>query len=185
MNLIDRLRIDRTVWTLDAYVQSLPGRNRKAIRQELRANLIAAAADGGTRAAIRRLGPVRRLAVHYLENEYGDRARPRWLRGTLWAVAVGLAILFLAFVGHAGFLAGIEAADAHPEGAYPWRGLTLLGVSGRATYVDDRLSASGLSFSLWNVVYPLAALILGGRLWRLPGAWWRSRRPAVDSVTVG
>jgi hypothetical protein len=185
MNLIDRARIERTVWTLDTYVQALPGRHRKAIRQELRANLTAGAADGGVREAVRRLGPLRRLAVGYLENEYGDRPRPRWLRGALWTVAAEAVILTLAFVGHAGFVAGIEAAQPRPDGHYLWRGLTLLGVSGDATYVDGQLSTFGLSFALWNVVYLLAALVIGGRLWRLPGAWWRSRRPAVHDVAVG
>jgi hypothetical protein len=137
------------------------------------------------REAVRRLGPLRRLAVGNLENEYGERPRPRWLRGALWTVAVEAGILTLAFVGHAGFVAGIEAAQPRPDGHYLWRGLTLLGISGDATYVDGRLATFGLTFAVWNLLYLVAALILGGRLWRLPGAWWRSRRRAVGGVAVG
>ena len=185
MNLIDRARIERTVWTLDTYVQVLPGRTRRAIRQELRANLVAGAADGGAREAIRRLGPLRRLAVDYVDNEYGDRPRPRWLHGALWTLTVEIVIMALAFVGHDGFRAGIEAANPRPDGDFTWTGLSVLGIGGDATYVDGRLDRFGLTFALWNLAYLLAALVLGGRLWRLPGAWWRARRRAVHDVAVG
>jgi hypothetical protein len=185
MNLIDRARIERTVWTLDTYVQVLPGRTRRAIRQELRANLVAGAADGGAREAIRRLGSLRRLAVDYVDNEYGDRPRPRWLHGALWTLTVEIVIMALAFVGHDGFRAGIEAANPRPDGDFTWTGLSVLGIGGDATYVDGRLDRFGLTFALWNLAYLLAALVLGGRLWRLPGAWWRARRRAVHDVAVG
>ena len=59
----DRLRIERAVWTLNSYLQNLPMRSQAAKRRELRANLLAASADVGTKEALRRLGNVRTIAA--------------------------------------------------------------------------------------------------------------------------
>ena len=59
---------------------------------------------------------------------------------------------------------------------YTWHSLLLLGFGGDVTYDDRGVASFSLSFSLWMLFYLLAALILGGRLWRLPAAWWRARR---------
>lgn len=182
---IDRLRIERAVWTLDVLVQGLPGRTRKAIRQEMRANLRAATNEVGAAQAVRRLGSLRRLATDYLEAEYGQgRPRPRWLSAMFWVLAVEIVLLGFTFVGHSAFVAGVEAANPHPSGTYSWNSLQLLGVEGDVTYDDRGFAGAGLSFSVWMLLYLLAAMILGGRLWRLPAAWWRARRrdqPVADA----
>ena len=71
----DRLRIERRVWTLNTYLQTLPRRSQLAKRRELRVNLRAAAADVGTKEALRRLGNVRTIAADYISAEY-DGPRP-------------------------------------------------------------------------------------------------------------
>jgi hypothetical protein len=181
---MDRLRIERAVWTLDALVQDLPGQSRKAIRREMRANLRAAAVDVGAAQAVRSLGNLRRLAVGYLDAEYGeDRPRPHWRKATFWVLAVEITLLLLAFAGHSSFVAGVEAADPRPDGTYTWDGLTFLGVEGDVTYEAGTVSSFSITLSLVMLLYLLAALVLGGRLWRLPGAWWRRRqrdRSAAD-----
>ena len=60
---IDRLRIEGTVWALDQRIYDLPRQSRIAKRREVRANLLTAASDVGTSAALRNLGGSRRLAV--------------------------------------------------------------------------------------------------------------------------
>jgi hypothetical protein len=174
----DRLRIERTVWTLDAYVQSLPGRSRKAIRREIRTNLRVAAADVGSAQAIRQLGNLRRLAADYLDAEYGDGPRPHWGKAVRWAFGVEAVLLVLAFASHAAFVAGIEAADPDPSGTYHWTSLAALGVYGTVSCDEGAFAGVSIGFTQWFFCYLLGALVLGGRLWRLPGAWWRSRRRA-------
>jgi hypothetical protein len=176
----DRLRIERTVWTLDAYVQDLPGRSRRAIRREMRANLRAAAEEVGSEQAIRRLGNLRRLAADYLDAEYGDGPRPHWGKAVFWVVAVEVVILGLLLAGHSAFIAGIEAADPRPDGTYNWHGLSALGVGGTVSYEDGAFAGIGIWFTQWFLLYLLGATVLGGRLWRLPRAWWRSRRTRVS-----
>jgi len=67
----DRLRIERAVWTLNSYLQTLPWRSQVSKRRELRVNLRAASADVGTKEALRRLGNVRTMAADYIIAEYG------------------------------------------------------------------------------------------------------------------
>ena len=181
---IDRLRIERAVWTLDVLAQGLPARTRRAIRNEMRVNLWAAAEEVGAAQAVRRIGNLRRLATDYLEAEYGQNGpRPRWLNAMFWALAVQTVLLGLTFLGHAAFINGVEAANPHPSGTYTWNSLRPLGIGGDVMYDDRGVASVSLSFSALLPLYLLAALILGGRLWRLPAAWWRARgrdQPVAD-----
>ena len=77
ISFIDRTRIERMVWSLDQQLYDLPRRTRVAHRRELRGNLIAAAQDMGTSAALRDLGDASALADEYLKAELG--AGPRTL----------------------------------------------------------------------------------------------------------
>ena len=49
----DRLRIERVVWMLDQRLYDIPRESRLAHRREVRLNLLSAAQDIGTRAALR------------------------------------------------------------------------------------------------------------------------------------
>jgi hypothetical protein len=101
-----------------------------------------------------------------------------------WTLAVESVLLGLAFVGHSAFIGGVQAANPRPSGTYTWHSLQLLGIGGDVTYDARGVASFSLSFSLWMLLYLLAALMLGGRLWRLPAAWWRARRrdqPVADA----
>jgi len=54
VTLMDRLRIERVVWSLDQRLYDLPRRTRIERRRELRSNLLDAARDTGTSTALRR-----------------------------------------------------------------------------------------------------------------------------------
>lgn len=79
MTWIDRLRIERAVWTLDQRLYDLPRKSRIAKRREVRANLLTAAHDIGAREALSRVGNSRQLAAEYRSAEFGDEPRPSWI----------------------------------------------------------------------------------------------------------
>lgn len=60
ISVLDRLRIERVVWSLDQRLYDLPTRSRIAKRREVRSNLLTAARDIGTAHALRNLGSPRR-----------------------------------------------------------------------------------------------------------------------------
>lgn len=177
---LDRLRIERAVWSLDTRVAALPGRSRRTIRREIRANLRAASVDVGTSRAVAHLGDLRRLANGYLDAEYGDgRPRVRYLKAFFWTMAAELLVIVAMFAGHDSFLAGLEAGRVSPDGVYAWQQLDWLGITGDVTYRQGELDSFGFSLSTWTLLYLFAAFALGGRLWRLlPG--WRSRKSVTS-----
>lgn len=173
---LDRLRIEAVIWTVDFLLQDLPGRSRRAARQELRSNLLAAAAEAGTGAALRRLGSLRRLAGGYLDAEYGEGGpRPRWLRGLFWAIAVYLVLAGTMLAIQHFFVEGVLAANPNADGTYAWSGV-VLGVShGEVTLIRGHLHSVSLNFGAAPLLYLGAAFCLGARAWR---AFPRRRRPA-------
>ena len=174
----DRLRLERVIWTLDTYLQSLPARARRAVRREMRANLRASAAEVGVsrgcawtrqRAPARdRLprGGVRRWAASQpaesVRLDTGGRADSR----------------DVVFVGAFRVQDGVEAANQRPNGTYAWGGWDLLGVRGEVTYADGQFEGFDLWFMPWVLLYPLVFFLVSARSWRVVSLWWRRRRPA-------
>ena len=148
---LDRVRIERVVWTLDQRLYDIPRDARIAHRREVRQNLLSAAHDLGTAAALRNIGTTAQLAAAFL----ADAAN--------------------------GFAAGIAAANPHATGTYHWSGLSLLQGSVTATAVDGQttLSGGGLSIAGWVLWIIIAVLV--GRLWRAPGTWRARARPITAS----
>src|SRR5204863_1033478 len=72
---LDRLRIERVVWALDQRLYDVPRNSRIAHRREVRQNLLSAAQDVGTTAALRNIGTSAQLAAAYVAAEFGDRPR--------------------------------------------------------------------------------------------------------------
>jgi len=172
---LDRLRIERAVWTLDTMLTIVPGRRRRAIRREMRANLTAASAEVSTVEAIGRLGDLRLLAIEYADAHYGEqRPRPN-LRGLLvWSPLAGVALVVVMFAGLESFMDGVEATGAAP-GIHEWKTLSPF-VWGEVEY-DASGRFGGFEFHLsvmFLLVYSLVVAVLGGRLWRL--VLWRPRR---------
>lgn len=97
---LDRLRIERLVWTLDQQLYDLPRASRIVKRREVRDNLLVAAVDIGTSNAIRRLGGSRRLADQFLTAELGDGPRYSWVAAAWFAAVVPLLVNYLSVRPH-------------------------------------------------------------------------------------
>jgi hypothetical protein len=180
----DKLRIERTVWTLDTLLADMPGRARRSARRDLRVNLRAAASEVGTAQALRDLGSVRRIALDYLDAEYGEhRPRPRVLKGIFWALLVEMVILSWFFVGQEGFVSGLQAAG-QPAGTFSWTMLQALGIESEVTFDDTGIRGASMFFHPWFLAYIFAAFFVGGRLWRFIPAWWRARRRHTTAPPV-
>jgi hypothetical protein len=181
VTVIDRLRIERVVWSLDQQLYDLPRRSRIEKRREVRANLLSAAQDVGTRTALRQLGSSRQLAADYLNAELGTGPRASWMAAGLF-LFTGL-LVFTEVLSEAAlaFGKGITAADPAATGTFTWGGIGYLQDTVTYTFVDGRGSSVGgawtpLAWALW-----LVAAILVGRLWRLLPRW-RARRSAEAPV---
>lgn len=167
LTALDRLRLDRPVWTVAALLQDLAGKSRKAIRDELRDNLRAWAVEADASEAIRWLGPPRVVAANYLAAEYGEgRPRPRWLGGMFWAISLAV----LGIVGERAFVDRIVAASRNASGTYVWDGFRHWGPHGEVSLVDGETETARLT---WPLIPWLLALCLayglGGRMWRTLG----------------
>ncbi|MCW2539408.1 MAG: hypothetical protein JWN95_1133 [Frankiales bacterium] len=169
--VMDRLRIERAVWSFDARLQDLPRRSRIAKRRELRQNLRAAAGEVGARRAVRQLGSLRALAAEYLDAEYGElRCRPSWTAAALWIAAIEGVMMLLDQVSSTAFRAGVSTAGAHPVGAVHWRGIPYLISDKTITYAHDESTAIGGAWTVWVYVLMLGGALVAGRIWRLvPG----------------
>lgn len=144
------LRLD--LW-LEWY--AVPRRTARAMRDEVRANLLAAADEpGGVRAAARRLGSVRELAREAVV----DHGGPRWNRGlTAAVIALGLVLLVqmvLSFVYVDGLLSAGGGAG------------TLLGNDVSASDDGSALTAA-FTFGGWSLLLVPAAFVAVARPWRL------------------
>ena len=107
----DRLRIERVVWMLDQRLYDIPRESRIAHRREVRLNLLSAAHDIGTRAALQNIGTSAQLADAYRAAEFGDRPRHSWIAAGVWAATsmlVVTAVLTDAANGFAGCIPGIH-----------------------------------------------------------------------------
>ncbi|MGI8666348.1 MAG: hypothetical protein ACR2N4_10000 [Jatrophihabitans sp.] len=178
--LIDRLRIERTVWWVDARLQDLPRRSRIAKRRELRENLQAAAAEVGAHQAVRQLGGLRALALDYLSAEYGDRSpRPSWTAAALWLALVDLVMLGVQQVGESAFRSGLSATGA-PAGSFDWPGVRYLISNSTVRYADGHSSTDGGAWTPWVYLLMFGGAVLAGRLWRLLPAL--RGRPVMTSI---
>jgi len=174
---IDRLRIERVVWTLDQRLYDIPRDSRIAHRREVRENLLSAAQDLGTTAALRNLGTSAQLAAAYLSVEFGDRPRHSWIAAAVWAATSMLVVTAVLADAANGFAAGVAAGNPHSIVIYHWGGLSLLqsGVTVKAASGHTTVSGGGLSVAGWVLWVAIAVMV--GRLWRAPGTWRARSRP--------
>ena len=73
---LDRLRIERAVWSLDQRLYDLPRRTRIETRREVRQNLLTGARDVGTTQALRNLGTELRAGTGLPVGRVRIRATP-------------------------------------------------------------------------------------------------------------
>jgi hypothetical protein len=178
---LDRIRIERLIWTLDQRLYDLPRKSRIAKRREIRANLLEAAADHGVREALRRIGGSGDLAREYLGAEFGDRPHHSWTAAACFAALVPL------------FLSGAlsEVADAYSQGlnvahtgsgSFSWSGVRYLQSPLTFTVDQGHVTQSGGAWTPTVYVLWLAGTIACGRLWRLlPPPSRRRQIPAGGS----
>jgi hypothetical protein len=172
----DKIRIERFVRTFDGHLGHLPRKLRSSHRAELRTNLTAASADGGSRSAISRMGSPRALASGYLDAEYGEAGRrPLLVAAATWAVCAYLLTYWLLETGTSAFADGLKSADSHIAGEHVWGGIPWLLSHVTVTMADGRVvgSATGGAWTPLTYVIAIGGAILVGRLWRLLPQWRR------------
>lgn len=175
LSVLDRLRIERVVWTLDQRLIDLPRATRIAHRRDLRTNLVDAAGDVGTTAALRDLGDASALAEDYQDAALGSGPRASYSRAGIFFFTTVLVLTSLFFDAAEGFGAGVLAADPDASGTFRWSGIPFLQTDVIATASAGDVQIVGGAFTPLTYLLLLVGAVLVGRLWRaLP----RRRRPA-------
>lgn len=171
LSLSDRLERFAYLQSVEMWLDPIPGKRRRAIIEELRANLEEAAADVGMTAAISDLGRPRALARQYLEQE--PSRRPNWTTGAIAACVVITAWLF----GTTSYAVGMLDAMLSTGAGGPADG-NFLGVRVEAEASSDIIAASFAGVS-WPVIVGLVlTFLLFSRAWRLIPR--RVEEPSVD-----
>ena len=177
LSVLDRLRIERVVWSLDQRLYDLPRATRVAHRRELRANLVAAARDVGTTAALRDLGDATSLAAEYHDAALGAGPRPSAYAAGLFLLTTTLVLTSVFFDAAEAFGAGILAADPDATGTFRWPGIAYLQSEATYTVANGDYRFVGGAFTPLTYLLLLLGATWVGRLWRaLPS---RRRRAKV------
>ena len=171
MNLADRVRLERAVWSYSFWldVRCVTWRRRRQLRAELRANLHDAAERTDARTAVSGLGSIRAMAADAVPF---DSTRPRWSVGVqagFAALALTVAIEFFAALAWMdGVMAAGPDADRVVSGS-----LTLY--PGSLLEFEQQAKSFSLSFQPgWGVlVVGVLVLVVVARPWRL---WTRRAR---------
>lgn len=166
LNLLDRIRIERVVWTLDQRLYDLPRKIRIAHRRDLRDNLTAAARVVGVSAALRDLGDAATLADAYLEAQLGAAPRPAWTAAALFVMTTAFVLTSVLFDAAKAFGDGILAGNPEAEGTYHWSGIAHLQSDVTYTVTDGDHTFVGGSFSPLTWVLLAIGFVLVGRVWR-------------------
>ena len=175
LGLVDRLRIERVVFSLDQRLYDLPRKVRVARRRELRANLLEAAQDVGAAAALRDLGDGSALAAEYLEAELGRGPRASWSAAGVFLFTTVLLLNSVLFDAADAFGDGILAGDPDAAGTFTWAGIGLLQTTVTYTVSGGEHTFVGGAFTPLTWALLAIGTILVGRLWRFLPAWRRRR----------
>lgn len=163
---LDRLRIERLVWSLDQQLYDLPRASRISTRREVRTNLTDAAREVGVSQAIRNVGSSRELAEGYLTARFGDGPRHSWLAaGVFLMTAMLLTTSFLTEIVLA-YARGVSDADPHATGTFSYDGLRYFQTQVTYTFTDGSETHVGGSFGIATWVLLLVGTVFVGRLWR-------------------
>jgi len=172
---LDRVRIERAVWTLDQRLYDLPWASRIATRREVRQNLLSAARDVGARAALSQLGSTAELASEYLTAEFGDGPRHSWTAACLFLAGFLFLLTTLLAEAAQGFGHGITAADPHATGTFAWDGVSLLQTRVTYTFANGHGTYAGGAMAPLAWALLIAGTVIAGRLWRVIPALRRRR----------
>jgi hypothetical protein len=175
VNLVDRLRIERVVWSLDQRLYDLPRHTRIARRRELRTNLLEAAHDVGTSTALEDVGDSSTLAAEYLDAELGPGPRHSWMAAAVFLLTTVLVLTSVLFDAADAFGDGILAGNPSAEGTFTWPGIGYLQTDVTYTVSGGEHSFTGGAFTVLTWVLLVIGTIAVGRLWRALPAWRRRR----------
>lgn len=167
MNLIDHARIGGAALDYDLWLDlaGVPGRRRRELGRELRANLRDATALVGSREAVRNVGSLRELAK---AGNPPDRTRPRWTVGFTVGLSVSGVVWFVQLLASLSWIEGVLAAapDRDVTGSlvfFPGSSVSYSPMPGG--------SASGFGFSMdfgWmGLIVGVIAFVLVFQPWRL------------------
>ena len=179
---LDRLRIEKVVWSLDQRLYDLPRSHRIATRREVRQNLRTAAGDVGAAEALRRIGHPSHLAANYLSAELGDDPRPAPYTAMAFFLTGQLLLTSLLSEATFAFRDGVLAADPSASGTFHWSGIAYLQDDVTFTFADGRVDFVGGAWTPLAWVVWFTAAVVVGRLWRYP-AQWRRRRALAATLT--
>ena len=170
MGIIDWIRIENAIQTYDFWLElrGTRGKQRKAMRRELRTNLKDAAADVGVTQALFNIGSPKQLAYEMTPEA---QRRPRWSMGGLWATVVFGLVLFACLFTAVAFVAGVEASGVTGRTVhgfvFPWFGVDY---SARIEPDGRGLSTGAENVLLYFLGLPLLTFLLVSRPWRAFGA---------------
>lgn len=142
-------------------LRDVPGKERRALRHELKANLTAAAEDDGIGQALSGVGSLRDLAGEY---EVRDASRVRWGSGLACAVlaaACGIAIVLIAafFYGQGVVASGGDASAAST--LWPFWGTEI------EVNTSSESFTSSIQFGPFPLLLAVVAFLGVARPWRL------------------
>ncbi|WP_164544999.1 HAAS signaling domain-containing protein [Antribacter gilvus] len=158
----DRLRLEWYLLRLETALQDYPGRRRRQILRELRAELAATAQETGMATALADLGRPGRLAAQYLSEL--DVPTPRWNDGAVVAalVAFGLPLYFWFGVG----IGATEALGVAGSGAAE---VSIFGVTLDLVNTPEELSVAWQVHWGWVLGCALVGVVVflvAARAWR-------------------
>jgi hypothetical protein len=167
MSVIDRSRMAWAVARYDFWMdfRGVPGRRRKELRTELRANLDEAAELEGTTSALLAIGSPRAMAYAVAETY---RGRPRWAFGGYLALATWVLLQLVWAFSVVGFVEGVRAS-----------GVTGRPVTGSVPpLVSEAAAEFGPGGDLVSVagVLPLSVLLVALIVFVLAAGPWRPLR---------
>lgn len=170
LSLADRWHRSWYLQRVELRLDSIPGRRRRAVLAELKANLEVAAAEVGMPAALADLGRPVDLARQYLDQE--PALRPRWNHGALAAGAVLGAWLYATLFYAMGMLDALDSAGAERATG------SFLGSQVVAVFTPRAMSAEFTGIPWAPLLVMVVTFLLASRVWNLLPSRRRSPVPA-------
>ena len=167
MNIFDRARIFGATLSYDLWLDwaGVPGRRRRDLRRELRANLGDATALVGSHQAVRSLGSTREMAA---TASPPDPTRPRWTVGFTSGISLLGLSLFAEYMAGLSWLDGAMAAspDSSVTGTMTFFPGSSLTFSPSASGSDSGFSLS-IGFGWVCLLVGFIAFVLAAQPWRI------------------
>ena len=165
MNLVDRARLERAVWSYSFWLdlRFVTWRRRRQLRSELRANLRDAAARTDARTAVSGLGSIRRMAADAVPF---DDSRPHWYAGLQAGLIALVVAASLQMSATLAWLDGVQAAGPDADRAVTG---SLTFFPGSSMQFEQQGQGFGITFQPGPGALVVAALVLVvvARPWRL------------------